>query len=128
VARWARARVTNRKSVNRHEDVHFRALRMLEANPQISQRELARALGVSLGGINYCLNALAEKGHVKIANFRSSQNKIGYIYELTPEGIAHRAVLASRFIKRKMAEYEALKAEIESLQADMGANALVEDG
>ncbi|OWR01213.1 MarR family EPS-associated transcriptional regulator [Sphingopyxis witflariensis] len=120
--------MTNRRKNSRDEDVNFRALRILESNPQISQRELAKALGISLGGINYCLNALVEKGHVKIANFRSSQNKIGYIYELTPEGIAHRAILASRFIKRKMAEYDALKAEIESLQADMHANVPVEDG
>jgi EPS-associated MarR family transcriptional regulator len=118
--------MTSPKSDERREDIHFRALRMLEANPKISQRELASALGVSLGGINYCLGALVEKGHVKIANFRSSKNKIGYIYELTPEGIAHRAVLTSRFIKRKIAEYEALKAEIDSLQADLATGEAAE--
>lgn len=112
--------MTGDKNIDRREDAFFRTLRQLEAHPQTSQRELARMVGLSLGGINYCLNALMEKGHVKLANFNSSTNKVGYIYELTPEGIAHRAALTSRFIKRKLAEYEALKAEIDSLRDDFG--------
>jgi EPS-associated MarR family transcriptional regulator len=112
--------MVSEKYANRREDVHFRILRMLEQNPQVSQREIARALGVSLGGVNYCINALIEKGHVKIENFRASKNKLDYFYVLTPEGIAQRAKLATRFIKRKLAEYEAIKAEIEALRNDFG--------
>lgn len=112
--------MTSEKNANRREDIHFRILRMLEKNPHASQREIAEELGTSLGGVNYCLNALIAKGHVKIDNFRTSKNKLGYVYVLTPEGIAHRAGLAVRFIKRKMAEYEAIKAEIEALRNDLG--------
>lgn len=81
---------------------------------------MAKALGVSLGGVNYCLNALIEKGHVRLGNFKASPNKLGYFYVLTPDGIAQRANLATRFIKRKLAEYEAIKAEIEALRNDFG--------
>lgn len=115
--------MTGERSAQRREDIHFRILRMIEKNPQASQREIAQELGVSLGGVNYCLNALIEKGHVKIENFRRSKNKLGYVYVLTPEGFTHKAGLAVRFIKRKMAEYEAIKAEIEALKRDIGDGA-----
>lgn len=98
------------------EDVDFRALRLLQSNPEMSQRELARALGVSLGGTNYCLKALITKGWIKMQNFSHSRNKLGYVYVLTPRGIARKAELAGRFLKRKMEEYEALSAEIASLR------------
>ena len=107
------------------EDVDFRVMRLLQANPQMSQRELARALGISLGGVNYCLKALITKGWIKIQNFSHSSNKLGYVYVLTPGGIARKTELAGRFVKRKMEEYEALSAEIKSLhnEADShGAN------
>lgn len=112
--------MSSKKIAIRHEDIHFRILRMLESSPQASQREIAQELGVSLGGVNYCLNALIDRGHVKIENFRASKNKLSYAYVLTPEGFTHRASLAVRFIKRKMAEYEAIKAEIEALRSDFG--------
>ena len=112
--------MSREKDAHRREDIHFRILRMLEKQPQASQREIATELGVSLGGVNYCLNALIEKGHIKIENFRRSTNKLGYVYVLTPEGFTHKAGLAVRFIKRKMAEYEAIKAEIEALKHDLG--------
>ena len=98
------------------EDTHFRVLALLEKNPDISQRDLAKALGVSLGGINYSLRALVEKGMVKAQNFSNSDKKISYAYMLTPKGLAEKSMLTAHFLKRKMAEYEALKAEIESLQ------------
>ncbi len=101
------------------EDMRFRVLRFLEENPQASQREIARALGVSLGGVNYCLRALVEKGHVKIRNFRAADNKLRYAYLLTPKGIAEKTRLAGRFLARKMAEYEALKVEIEALKREV---------
>jgi EPS-associated MarR family transcriptional regulator len=97
--------------------MHFRLMRLIEQNPQVSQREIADQLGVSLGGINYCIKALIEKGYVKAVNFTENPYKLGYAYLLTPNGIAAKASLTGQFLKRKLAEYEALKAEIESLEA-----------
>jgi EPS-associated MarR family transcriptional regulator len=101
------------------EDTYFRVMRLLEERPDITQRELAKALGVSVGGLNYCLKALIERGLVKVQNFSQSKNKFGYIYVLTPSGLAERAAIAHRFLQRKMAEYEALKKEIETLSAEV---------
>ncbi len=100
------------------EDTYFRVMRLLQENPDLTQRDLAERLGVSVGGLNYCLKALMEKGWVKMQNFSQSKNKFGYVYLLTPEGLASKAALTSRFLKRKMAEYEALKAEIEALRLE----------
>jgi len=94
-------------------------LKLLEARPELSQRDLARELGTSLGKINYCLNALIDKGLVKARNFRNSRNKLGYAYLLTPRGIDSKATIAVQFLKRKMAEYESLKIEIEQLQREV---------
>lgn len=101
------------------EDTHLRLLRLLEANPDLSQRDLARALGTSLGKTNYCLNALIDKGLVKVRNFRNNRNKLGYAYLLTPRGIERKATITVHFLKRKMAEYEMLKNEIEQLQREV---------
>jgi EPS-associated MarR family transcriptional regulator len=101
------------------EDTNFRLMQLLHDNPHMSQREMAKALGISFGGINYCLNALIEKGLVKIHNFSQNQNKFGYVYLLTPTGIAEKASLTSSFLKRKMDEYEALKVEIETLKSEI---------
>src|SRR3989338_6679821 len=95
------------------DDTHYRLLRLLEANPELSQRDLARELGTSLGKINYCLNALIEKGWVKAQNFRNSRNKLAYAYLLTPQGIEQKAKLTVRFLRRKIAEYNTLETEIE---------------
>lgn len=97
------------------DDVRFRVLRVLESSPDLSQRQIARELGVSVGSVNYCLSALLEKGQIKVRNFRSSDNKLRYAYILTPRGVAEKTRLTGAFLKRKMAEYEALKAEIEAL-------------
>ncbi len=104
---------------DKQEDTRFRVLRLLEENPDMSQRQIAEALGISLGSTNYCLKAVADKGLVKVKNFRNSDNKMAYSYLLTPKGIAEKTALAARFLKRKMQEYDALKAEIESLKAEM---------
>jgi len=101
------------------EDTYFRVMRILQENPDLTQRELAEKLGVSVGGLNYCLKALMDKGWVKMQNFQSSKNKFKYVYLLTPQGIAEKVSLTSRFLDRKMQEYEALKAEIESLHQDV---------
>jgi EPS-associated MarR family transcriptional regulator len=103
------------------EDLHFRVLKLLQANPDVSQRELAAHLGVSNGKLHYCMKALIEKGLVKLTNFAHSKHHLGYAYLLTPKGIALKANMASDFLKRKMAEYEALQAEITALQAEMAA-------
>ena len=101
------------------EDTYFRVMRILQENPDLTQRELAEKLGVSVGGLNYCLKALMNKGWVKMQNFQHSKNKFKYVYLLTPQGIAERVALTSRFLDRKMQEYEVLKAEIESLHQDV---------
>ncbi|NBX55381.1 MAG: MarR family EPS-associated transcriptional regulator [Betaproteobacteria bacterium] len=106
------------------EDTNFRVLRILQENPDLTQRELAEKLGVSVGGLNYCLKALMDKGWVKMQNFHQSKNKFKYVYLLTPQGVSERMALTSRFLQRKMAEYEALKAEIDSLRVEAGSNAL----
>ncbi|TVO72420.1 MarR family EPS-associated transcriptional regulator [Sedimenticola selenatireducens] len=100
------------------EDTRFRVLRLLDENPDMTQREIAEALGISLGGVNFCLRALVDKGLVKIQNFQNSKNKMGYVYLLTPMGITEKAGLTARFLKRKLYEYEMLKAEIEALQKE----------
>ncbi len=106
--------VTSRQN-NLQEDTYFRVMRMLEANPDLTQRQLADALGVSVGGLNYCLKALIQRGFVKVRNFRQSKNKFGYVYLLTPAGAGEKARLTASFFQRKMQEYEAIKAEIEAL-------------
>jgi EPS-associated MarR family transcriptional regulator len=102
-----------------NEDVRFRILNILKDKPDLSQREIADELGVSLGAINYVLKALVEKGQVKVRNFRVSNKKLRYAYVLTPSGIEAKARLTTGFLKRKYAEYEALKSEIEELEADL---------
>lgn len=102
-----------------HQDTYLKVLRLLEANPQLSQRELADALGVSLGKTNYCLKALLGKGFVKMQSFKKSQNKLAYAYLLTPTGIAEKAGLTVRFLTRKVAEFESLTLEIEALKSEV---------
>lgn len=100
-------------------DAHYKLLKLLEVNPQMSQRALARELGISLGKINYCLAALIDKGWVKARNFRKSGNKLSYAYLLTPPGIEQKAALTTNFLRRKIAEYDALKKEIAQLRRDV---------
>ena len=100
------------------EDVRFRILRLLQDNPHLTQRELAETLGISLGKANFCVKALLDKGLIKLHNFKASRNKLAYSYLLTPAGVAEKASLTARFLGRKMAEYEQLKAEIESLKQE----------
>lgn len=107
------------KRTKRKEDTHFRVLRLLHENPEMSQRELAEALGVSVGGIHYVLNALIDKGMVKLGNFTSAEDKRRYAYVLTPQGISEKASITRRFLARKIEEYEALKAEITALSAEI---------
>jgi EPS-associated MarR family transcriptional regulator len=101
------------------EENHLKVLRLLEANPHLSQRDLADALGVSLGKTNYCLKALLGKGFIKMQSFNKSQNKLAYAYLLTPTGIAEKAGLTVRFLARKLAEFESLTLEIEALKSEV---------
>jgi EPS-associated MarR family transcriptional regulator len=99
---------------------HFELLRLLEARSQLTQREVASSLGVSLGKANYVLRALIERGLVKVENYRKSGNKAAYLYLLTPKGIARKSSLTRRFLARKVREYEALRLEIERLRRESG--------
>jgi len=101
------------------EDLHYKLLKVLQANPDLSQRQLAQELGISLGKTNYCLRALIEKGWVKADNFRRSTNKVAYVYLLTPHGIEERARATVQFLRRKVAEHEALANEIEQLRDEV---------
>ena len=102
-------------------ETHFRLLRLLEAKPELSQRDLSRELGTSLGKVNYCLNALVDKGLIKVRNFRNNDNKLSYAYLLTPRGIKSKATITAQFLQRKMAEYESLKTEIALLKREVVA-------
>ena len=107
-------------STGARDELRLRVLRALEANPELSQRQLAAELGVSLGGVNYALKALIERGFVKADNFRKSGTKVAYLYVLTPKGIAEKSALATAFLGRKLEEYEVLRQEIEALKGDVG--------
>ena len=102
-----------------NDEAHYKLLKLLEQNPQATQRELATALGVSLGKVNYCLKALIDKGHVKAENFRNSDNKAAYLYLLTPRGIRAKAKISVQYLERKLQEYEALRTEIEELRSEL---------
>lgn len=105
-----------------HDATHLQVLRLLQANPHITQRELAQALGVSLGKTNFCVQALLAKGWVKMQSFSGNQRKLAYAYLLTPTGISEKASLTTRFLSRKMQEYEALRLEIDALQLETQPN------
>jgi len=98
---------------------HYRLLKLIEANPHMSQREHAQAMGVSLGKVNYCLKALVEKGFVKLENFRRNEDKRVYAYLLTPKGIEEKARITVAFLQRKLAEYESIRGEIEELRKEV---------
>ena len=108
------------------EDVQFRILRILQDNPEMSQRELAKAVGLSTGGIHYVLNALLDKGLLKIENSTTTEDKRRYAYILTREGMASKANLTKRFLIRKMADYDLLKAEIDEVFEDLSDTEVTE--
>ena len=104
---------------NLQEENHLKVMRLLVEDPRMNQRELATALGMSLGKTNYCLKALMGKGLIKVNNFRSHKNKLAYAYLLTPQGIAEKANLTAEFLRRKLDEYERLKDEIQMLKREV---------
>jgi EPS-associated MarR family transcriptional regulator len=115
-----------RRADRLNDDLQLQALRLLQAEPALSQRDLARALGISLGRTNYCMRALIDQGWIKIQNFRNSRNKLAYLYLLTPQGIDAKARITARFLQRKEAEYAALQAEIARLRAEVSAQGQTE--
>lgn len=114
--------MNNREKIQ--EEARFKILRLLHDNPELTQRELGERVGISLGAVNYSLRALIERGLVKAGNFSRSPNKLGYAYALTPAGIVEKTLLTGRFLSWKMAEYDALKIEIETLSREIGKHSL----
>ena len=102
-----------------HQEIHLKVLRRLENDPEITQRALAKELGISLGKANYCLKALIDKGLVKAGNFKNSNNKSAYIYLLTPKGIEEKSRITLHFLQRKIDEYEKLRTEIDELKQEI---------
>ena len=102
------------------EELRLRVMQLIDTHPEMSQRQIAHELGVSLGGVNYALKALVERGYVKAGNFRRSGSKVAYLYALTPKGIAEKTSLATTFLGRKLEEYEVLRQEIEALKSEVG--------
>lgn len=100
------------------DELRYKLLKALEANPNASQRELSNALGISLGKTNFCIKALLDIGWIKANNFKNSQNKLAYRYLLTPRGVEEKLVITKRFLKNKLNEYEALELEIEALRQE----------
>lgn len=105
------------------DEMRYKLMRLLEANPKLSQRDVAREFGISLGKVNYCLQALVHKGWIKASHFKNSQNKVAYRYLLTPRGIEEKASLTVRFLQIKVREYETLRSEIEQLRREVGRGA-----
>ena len=102
-------------------ELQYQALKQLQRNPKLTQRELAEILGVSLGKTNYLVKSLLDIGWLKLENFKKSDNKMGYIYLLTPKGIAQKAAITRRFLDRKRSEFERLVQEIEALESEVSA-------
>ncbi|MDP1996565.1 MAG: MarR family EPS-associated transcriptional regulator [Gallionella sp.] len=109
------------------DNTSYGLLKTLENNPSLSQRDLAKRLGISLGKVNFCINALVEKGCLKVNNFRNSDNKLAYAYLLTPGGVEEKARMTVYFLKYKVQEYERLRAEIEELQREAAQRGLLEN-
>jgi len=106
---------------NRYEqEIRFRLLKVLSQNSNISQRDMAKRMGISLGKVNYCLSELAKKGLIKVNRFKSAKNKIPYSYILTPRGLEEKTKLTAAFLKRKLSEYEEIKRQIKELASEVG--------
>ena len=104
------------------QELQYRALKLLEQQPVMTQREIAKKLNVSLGKTHYLIKSLIDVGWVKLDNFQRSDNKLGYAYLLTPSGIIEKAVITAQFLKRKQQEYSELQLEIQQLQEEIEQN------
>ena len=117
--------MTTRKIINCNDanlEVQFRMLRGLSSNPNVSQRQLAEDLGISLGSVNFCLQALISKGFVKAKNLQKSKSKSRYLYLLTPQGVSEKSRLTIDFLARKQEEFKRLSHEIENLKEELNVN------
>lgn len=123
---WLDSIVQRVNGVMDHDELHYRILKLLETQPHLSQREVATALGISLGKVNYCLRALITRGLLKAKNFRNSGNKLAYAYLLTPRGIEEKSQITVRFLRRKMEEYERFREEIDLLRGKAGMSGCTE--
>ncbi len=101
------------------ESLRYQILKQLQDDPNMSQRNLAESLGISLGKVNYCLKGLIETGLIKAHNFKNSKNKLAYAYILTPRGIEEKAVVTMRFLKTRIQQYEELEREINELREEV---------
>ena len=110
------------------KEIQFEVLRRLHQSPDLSQRILAKELGISLGSINFCFKALVDKGWVKMHNFSQSKKKLRYAYLLTPVGVAQKSKLTMEFLRRKVVEYEALQVEIEKLKSELSVDLCKAEG
>ena len=108
--------------------MHYKLLRLLETHPGMSQRDAARALGISLGKVNYCVRALMRKGWIKASRFKNSHNKAAYMYLLTPHGLEEKAKLTVRFLQIKLREYETLRVEIEQMRSEAASGRARQEG
>ena len=104
------------------DETQYKLLNTIQAYPNASQRELAKAMGVSLGKVNYCIKALLDVGHVKLNNFAQSKNKLGYVYVLTPKGVKEKAKVTLRFLELKQVQYDEIQKEIAGLKKEVEAN------
>ena len=111
--------ITGKLAKQRERDAHYKVMDILQKNPHITQRELSSELGLSLGKLNYCLKALADKGWIKIGNFTQSKTKHRYLYLVTPQGIYEKARMTRDFLNRKIKEYKALRLEIDTLKNEI---------
>ena len=102
------------------QEISYRLFKILNDNPHLTQRQMAGLMGISLGKFNYCLTELVKKGFVKMDRFRSSANKAVYMYILTPRGLEEKARVTTRFLHRKMEEFEEIKKQIEELAGEIG--------
>lgn len=107
------------------DEIQHKIFKVIESDPNISQRELSELLGISLGKTNYCLKALIAKGWVKARNFKNSQNKLGYAYLLTPTGFEQKTTITVRYLKSKMREFDELKTAVEELKREVGAEKMI---
>ena len=125
-----RSSVTRKRQQQNHpatntqmnEELTHKLFNLIEHHPHLSQRELAKEMGISLGKTNYCLKGLMEKGWLKARNFKNSNNKIAYAYMLTPTGLSEKTKITARYLKHKVQEYETLKSEIEKLRQEVSGS------
>jgi len=102
-------------NTNYHQEIRYRLLKILSQNPDFTQREMAREMGISLGKVNFCLAELAKKGFIRVNRFKDSENKLQYLYRLTPSGIEAKAILTVNFLRQKIVEYNEIKKQIRDL-------------